>query len=137
MGLPNQQFPHGSFGNAQPLSLEQEPSMLVVLSESSLLSVPESFIKIKISGIRFFNMFETHDLSLHSHNESVSPGQGIGHHIVFALLVLDHIGKGFHELEPSGVPLLERGLSPQVLKCFMICMNNKLLRQKVMLPSFK
>src|SRR3990170_1704271 len=90
--------------------------------------------KSRIMRIQVFYVLKTNDIQFKFSNKHAFAGKRIRHNIFFAFDVLDDIEKRLNEFTPLSMTLVQLSLTLKVLKCFMVGMNVKLMRVKIMFP---
>ena len=90
--------------------------------------------KSRIKRIQVFYVLKANDIQFKLSNKHAYTGKCIRHNIHFALDVFDDIWKRLNEFSPFGMTLIQLSLTLKVLKCFMVGMDDKFMRAKVMFP---
>src|SRR3990170_5970913 len=88
--------------------------------------------KSRTMRIQVFDVLKTNDIQFKFSNKHAFAGKRIRHNIFFAFDVLDDIRKGLNELTPLSMTLVQLSLTLKILKHFMVGMNDKFMRAKIM-----
>ena len=93
--------------------------------------------KRRIMRIQVFYVLKTNGIQFKFSNKHAFAGKSIHHNIFLTFDVLDDIRKRLYELTPLGMRLIQFSLTFKVLKRFMVGMNDKFMRAKVMFPHMQ
>ena len=112
------------------------------ISIFDVVSIPRSmhptlgirYGECRIMFIQVFDMLKTNDIQLKVSDKHAYTGKRIRHNIFFTLNVLDGIRKRLNEFTPFSMTLVQLSLTLKILKRFMVGMDDKFMRAKVMFP---
>ena len=90
--------------------------------------------KSRIMRIQVFYVLKANAILLKLSNKHAYARKGVRHNIFLTFNVLDDIRKRLNELTPFSMTLVQLSLTLKVFKHFMIGMNDKFMRAKVMFP---
>ena len=79
-------------------------------------------------------MLEANDIYLKLRDKHANAGKSIRYYVFFTFDVLDDIWKRLNEFTPLSMTLVQLSLTLKVFKRFMIGMDDKFVRAKVMFP---
>src|SRR6266511_2339798 len=91
-------------------------------------------IKSRVMCIQVFYVLKPNDIQFKLSDKHAFAGKRIHHNILFAFDVLDDIRKRLNELTPLSMTLVQLILTLKVLESFMVGMNDKFMRAKIMFP---
>lgn len=90
--------------------------------------------KNRIKRIQVFYVLKANDIEFKLGNKHAYAGNSVRHNIFLTINVLDDIRKRLSEFTPFSMTLVQLGLTLKVFKRFMIGMNDKFMRAKIMFP---
>ena len=90
--------------------------------------------KSRIMRIQVFDVLKANDIQFKLSNKHAYMGKHIRHNISLAFNILDDLRKSLNKFTPFSMTLVQLSLTLKVLKRFMIGMNDKFMRAKVMFP---
>ena len=83
--------------------------------------------------IQVFYVLKTNDIQFKFGDKHAYAGKSIRHNIFLTFDVLDDIRKWLNEFTPFSMTLVQLSLTFNILKRFMIGMNDKFMRENIML----
>src|SRR3990170_3290674 len=90
--------------------------------------------KSRIMLIQVFYVLKTNDIQFKLSNKHAYTEKRIRHNIFLAFNILDDIRKRLNKLTPLGMTLVQLSLTLKIFKCFMIGVDDELMRAEVMFP---
>ena len=84
--------------------------------------------------IQVFYVLKANDIQFKLSNKNAYAGKSIRYNVFLTFDVLDDIRKRFNKFTSSSMTLVQLGLALKVLERFMIGMNDKFMRAKIVFP---
>ena len=90
--------------------------------------------KSRIMLIQVFYMLKANDIQFKLSNKHAYAGKSVRHNVFLTFNVLDDIRKRLNKFTPFSMTLVQLGLALKILERFMIGMNDKFMRAKIVFP---